>query len=175
MRFGAGCACPNARIDCWSVCFGWSRAASLKPIDNPKQTALCPKVMRASSGGFRLRFSSYGATGGWAGIFTIAGRFWLTRMDTKIVPKPLGGVAAGAHSEALRLPDHPLRPAGTSPASGGRRSSNALRAARCNFRCTIVRSHANFCACGRVVHVNMPPTDRATIRPMGARGPGRSG
>jgi hypothetical protein len=40
MRFGAGCACRGARIDCESVCFGWSRAASLKNLDHPKQTAL---------------------------------------------------------------------------------------------------------------------------------------
>jgi hypothetical protein len=38
--FGAGCACPKALVDCENVCSRPSRAASLKPIDCPNQTAL---------------------------------------------------------------------------------------------------------------------------------------
>jgi hypothetical protein len=48
-RFGAGPAARKALIDCVSVCFGSSRCAALKNLDHPKQTALCPETMRASS------------------------------------------------------------------------------------------------------------------------------
>jgi hypothetical protein len=38
-RFGAGCACREALVDCETVCLRPSRYASLEDLDRPNQTA----------------------------------------------------------------------------------------------------------------------------------------